>query len=159
MTDLVRLPVAQRIVVVTHIGDESDGDSLAGQNVNAFPAGVLFYVAQSNRFYALRKNLPSAVGEQNGLNVVDGVGSSATAGRFIAVQQFATGVLSAGSAVMTGFDLSAGGHFLVGYVTPGGTQGFLRAAKTADNVVTVTSSSGSDTSTVTVLYLEDPTAV
>jgi hypothetical protein len=159
MPDLALLDIHKRYTVVTRIGDGTDGDSLSGQNVNNFPAGALFYVAESNRLYALRKGIPDAVGEQNGLNVVDGIGSSAAAGRFVAVQQFATGVLSAGSAIMTGFDLSAGGHFLVGYVTPGGTQGFLRAAKTADNVVTVTSSSGSDTSTVTVLYLEDPTAV
>lgn len=159
MSDLALLPPSKRYVVVTHIGDETDGDSLAGQNVNNFPAGALFYVAESNRLYTLRKNLPDAVGSQNGVNVVDGVGSSAEAGRFVAVQQYGVTQLSNGTGVITGLDLSAGGFFLVSYVTASGTQGFIRAAKTADNVVTVTSSSNSDNSQVLVVFLESPTSL
>jgi hypothetical protein len=156
MTALNLLPPAQRLTIVTHIGSAGDGDSLRGQNVNAFPEGALFYVQQSNRFYSLRKNIDSAIGPQNGLNVVDGVGSSPENGRFVAVQQFAEVQLSSGTAVATGFDLSADGRFLVSYTNLSGTPGFIHAAKTAANVVTVSSSSSADNSRVLVVFVEAP---
>lgn len=159
MTDLALLDVKKRLTIVTSIGDAGDGDSLRGQNVNAFPAGALFYVEQSRRLYSLRKNLPTAVGPQNGLNVVDGVGSSDVNGRFVAVQQYGEVQLSSGTGTLTGLDLSSGGLFLVTYETFSGTQGFLRGAKTADNVATITSSSGSDNSRVVVVFVESPASV
>lgn len=153
---LSQLDVSQRLTIVEHIGDPSDGASLAGQNVNAFPAGALFYVRASNRFYNLRKNMDAAVVPVGNFNVVNGVGSSAVNGRFVANDQFSGVTLAGGTATISGFDLTRTGFFVVTYVTPGGTQGFLHAAKTAANIVTVTSSSGSDTSVVSVLYLEAP---
>ena len=156
MTDLSLLAVAKRLTVVEHIGTTADGDSLAGQNVNNYPAGSLFYVRASNRFYQLRKNIDGAVVATGAFNVVDGVGSSAAAGRLVAVQQWATATLSAGGATIAGFDLSSNGFFLVSYVTAGGTQGFLHALKSAPNLATVASSSGADTSTVLVVFVESP---
>ena len=159
MTDLALLSLAKRLTVVERIGDPSNGDSLAGQNVNNFPAGALFYVRASNRFYQLRKNLDALVVANSLNNVVDGVGSSAAAGRFVAVQQSGTATLSTGTASIPGFDLSAGGNFLCSYVTIGGTPGILHAAVGAANSVTVTSSSGSDTSVVLVVFVEFPEEV
>lgn len=156
MSDLALLALSKRLTLVTHIGDASDGDSLRGQNVNLFPDGALFYVAQSNRFYALRKGLASAVVATGLLNVVDGIGSSDANGRFVAVEQRGVGTLTGGTTTIAGWDLSASGFFLVSYNTPGGTQGFLRAAATAANIVTITSSSGSDTSSVNVVFVEAP---
>lgn len=156
MSSLALLAVEKRVTLVERIGNGADGDSLAGQNVQNFPSGSLFWVRASHRMYELRKNLDSAVVATGALNVVDGIGSSAAHGRFVACQQRATATLVAGTIAVAGFDLTNNGTFLVGYVTAGGTQGFLRAAKTAANVVTVTSSSGSDTSNVTVLFLENP---
>jgi|SRR5882724_7338782 len=154
MTELALLPPAKRLTIVENIGTPADGDSLAGQNVNNFPAGALFYVQAAHRLYELRKGLDALVVATSRLNVIDGVGSSDAAGRFVAVQQFGTGALSGGSVALDGFDLTNAGFFLVSYITPAGTQGFLRAAKTAANSVTAVSSSGSDTSTVLVVFVE-----
>lgn len=159
MTDLTSLTVQKRVTIVSHIGSAGAGGSLRGQNVQAFPEGALFYVEQSDRFYVLRKNLPDAVGEQNGLNVVDGVGSSPANGRFVAVQQFGETQLSNGTGVIVGLDLSRDGRFLVSYTTVTGTPGIIHAAKTADNVATVTSSSGSDNSRVLAVFVEAPASV
>lgn len=156
MSDLSLLTVSKRFTVVEHIGTPDDGDSLAGQNVNNFPEGALFYVSQSNRFYSLRKNLDSLVVATGLFNVVDGIGSSAAAGRFVATEQRSAGALTGGTTTSNGFDLSRGGKFLVSLVTPGGTTGFVHAAKTAANVVTITSSSGADTGTYLVVFVEDP---
>lgn len=153
---LPQIPPAKRLTEVESIGGGDQGDSLAGQNVNNYQDGALFWVRASHRMYELRKNLNSAVVQTDDLNVVDGIGSSAAAGRFVATQQWATGVLSVGSIAIPGFDIMHGGRFLVSYVSAGGTQGFLHAAQTAVNIVTVTSSSGSDTSTVVVMFLENP---
>lgn len=160
MSTLSQLAVEKRLTIVEHLGTSSaDGESLAGQNVNNFPAGSLFYVRASHRLYELRKNLDTLVVQTSLFNVIDGVGSSAAAGRFVAVDQWGAVTLAAGSGVLPGFDLSSGGFFLVSYTVAGGTQGFLHAAKTAANTVTVTSSSGSDTSTVLVVFKESPEAV
>ncbi len=159
MSNLSLLPPAMRFTVLDIIGTPGNGDSLAGQNVNEFPAGAVFYVRESNRFYTLRKNLNSAVVATPAENVVDGVGSSAAAGRFVACQQSGVATLSGGTITLSGFDLSRGGKFLCTTVTPGGTPGFLHAAKTADNIATITSSSGSDTSSVLIVFVEDAEAV
>lgn len=159
MTDLALLALGKRLTIVERIGDASNGDSLSGQNVNNFPAGALFYVRASNRFYQLRKGLDPVVVSVGNNNVVNGVGSSAAAGRFVAVQQSGAVTLVAGTNTISGFCLSEGGFFLVSYVTPGGTQGFLHAAITAANIVTVTSSSGTDTSVVVVVFVENPEEV
>lgn len=148
------LDVAHRLLLVDTLADGT-GNSLSGQNVNELPAGALVYVRARNRLYSLRKNLDSLVVAGANANVVDGVGSSAAAGRFVAVLQWGVGILSAGSIAMPGWDLTRGGFFAVNYVSAGGTQGFLHAAKTANGTATVTSSSGSDTSTVLVQYLEN----
>ncbi len=156
MSTLKQLDPSQRVTIVEAIGDPSDGESLAGQNVNTYPAGALFYVRASHRMYELRKDLDVAVVATGALNVIDGIGSSAAAGRFVACEQRSFGTLVGGTIAIDGFDLTSGGEFLVGYVLPGGTQGFLRGGQTGPNEVTVTSSSNSDTSTVVVLFLESP---
>lgn len=157
MSDLVQLPPAKRLTVVTHLGTGADGDSLAGQNVNDFPAGALFWVRQSNRFYQLKKNLNSAVIPDVGIyrNVINGIGSSAAAGRFVAVQQLGEGVLIGGTIAVSGFDLSAPGFFLCSLITVGGTPGFIRAAATSLAQVTLTSTSGSDTGTYGFAFVGD----
>ncbi len=153
---LAQLAVSKRLTIVSKIGTPADGESLAGQNVNDFPAGALFYVEQSNRFYVLRKNLDSAVVASNLENVVDGIGSSAAAGRFVAVQQFAAVTLLGGTATVSGFDLERGGAFLVSLQTPGGTTGFVHAVKTTNTTATVTSSNGADTGSYTIVFVEQP---
>lgn len=156
MTDLSQTAIAKRITLVNTIGSAADGDSLRGQNVSNFPEGALFYNRAAHRLYELRKNLDSLVVADNAnFNVVDGVGSSAAAGRFVALNQWASGVLSGGSLVIAGFDLTNSGRFMVGYVLAGGTQGFLHATKTSAASLTVTSSQGADTSTVVVQFLEN----
>jgi len=154
MQDLCLLPVAKRLLLVNVLSDGS-GDSLGGQNVNDLPAGAMVYVRARNRLYTLRKNLNALIVAGSNGNVVDAVGSSDTAGRFVAVQQWNTGTLSGGTVAITGWDLTRGGLFAVTYVSAGGTQGFLHAAQTALGTVTVTSSSGSDTSIVLVQYFEN----
>ncbi len=156
---LALTPVAQRVTLVQSLLSGSDGDSLAGQNVNHYPDGALFYVAENHNFYQLKKNLNATVVATNARNVVDGIGSSATNGRFVAMQQSAAATLTGGTVAVPGFDFSASDgtfgasswYFLVTQVTPGGTPGILHAAATAVNIVTVTSASGSDTSSVIVV--------
>lgn len=150
------LSVSKRITIVESIGSGADGDSLRGQNVHNFPSGALFYVRASHRMYELRKNIDALVVATGLLNVVDGIGSSSVNGRFVACEQYATATLIAGSVAIDGFCLDQSGSFLISYVTLGGTQGFIRAARTDANTVTVTSSSGSDTSLVVVRFLENP---
>lgn len=160
MSNLKLLDPSQRLTIVDRIGaDGSNGDSLSGQNVNEYPEGALFYVRASNRFYELRKNLDTLIAPNALENVVNGIGSSAVAGRFIAVQQIGTGALSGGTILIPGFDLTNGANIMAFYITPGGTQGFLRAAKTAANSLTVTSSQGADTSTVGVVVFEFPSEI
>ncbi len=155
MTDLALLSVAKRVTIVESVGTPDDGNSLAGQNVNNFPSGALFYVESSHRMYELRKNIDALVAEDGSFfNVVNGVGSSAVAGRFVAQQQFGHGALVAGSLSLDGFDLTNNGFFLVSYITPLGTQGFLHGQKVDANTAAVTSSSGSDTSTVLMVFVE-----
>ncbi len=156
MNDVALTPVSKRITIVSSVGTPSDGDSLAGQNVNNFPEGALFFVESSNRFYALRKNISSsAVVATPANNVVDGVGSSQEAGRFVALNQIRSATLTGGTvAGITGFDVSSiNGFFIITLVTPGGTPGFVHATITAPNTVSLTSSSGSDTSTYSVVYV------
>jgi hypothetical protein len=155
MTDLALTPVSKRITIVSSVGTPADGDSLAGQNVNNFPEGALFFVESSSRFYALRKNVNAAVVATPANNVVDGVGSSAEAGRFVALMQLRSAVLTAGSATgITGFDVSrVNGFFIITLVTPGGTPGFVHATITAPNTVSLTSSNGADTGTYSVVYV------
>lgn len=156
---LAQIPAAQRLTLVSHIGTGDDGDSLAGQNVQAFPDGALFYVTNIRRLYELVKNLPDTVLPIGSPNVVNGLGSSAVNGRFVAVQQAGEGVLVAtgGGSVVTldgWYTPGAQQNILAAvYVTPGGTQGFLHAARANDHSVTVTSSSATDTSTVLVFMV------
>ncbi len=154
MNDLSLLTVSDRLLLVNALADGT-GDSLAGQNVNALPAGALVYVRARNRLYTLRKNLNALIVAGSNGNVVNAVGSSDEAGRFVAVNQWNIGTLAGGTVAITGWDLTRGGYFAVSYVTAGGTQGFLHAAVTALGTVTVTSSSGSDTSVVLVQFIEN----
>lgn len=85
MPELALLPPAKRLTIVENIGTPDEGDSLAGQNVNNFPAGALFYVQASHRLYELRKGLDSLVVATSRNNVVDGIGSSAAANVVTAV--------------------------------------------------------------------------
>ena len=152
---LPQLDPAQRLTLVDHITPgAADGNSLSGVNVDLYPEGALFFVNVNTRLYVLHKNLDSSVvADTVNNNVVDGINSSAAAGRFIALEQYGTGVLSAGVIAISGFDVTRGGRFFASYQTIGGTPGILHAAKTANNTVTVTSSSNADTSTVAVLVM------
>lgn len=160
-----QVAVIDRLNIVDSIGttgDGSDGQSLRGQNVAAFPEGVLMWVRDSNRLYKLKKNIGGTVADDTtgNQNVVASIGSSLAAGLWIAETQQATATLVAnegGSSVsIAGFDLSSGGHFHVSYVTPGGTQGFLHAVITNDHTVTVLSSNAGDTSVVFLTFYEMP---
>lgn len=159
MSNLDLLTVSKRLTIVTHIGDGSDGDSLAGLNVNEFPAGVLVYVAESNRLYRLKKNLDPLVIADNGIyrNVVDGIGSSAAAGRWVAQPQVATITLVNGTANLSGFDLSTPGFFMVSPVTLIGTPGFTTAVAASVAEVTATSASNTDDSVYGLIYVEGAT--
>jgi hypothetical protein len=144
--------VASRLTLVSSLTTEggAEGDTVDTLNVNNMLDGALVYVADIGRFYQLRKNLPVTVVAASP-NVVAGAGSSAELGFFVAVTQSAEAILSGGAAVIQGFSLPSTNVALAAvYVTPGGTQGFLHAARTTDHSVTVTSSSDSDTSTVLV---------
>lgn len=156
---LALLTVEKRLTIVTSIGTGADGDSLAGLNVNEFPAGALVYVLSTDRFYRLKKNLDPAVIADTGIyhNVVDGIGSSAAAGRWVATQQVATITLVNGTANLSGFDLSTAGFFMVSPVELIGTPGFTTADTTTVAEVTVTSASNTDDSVYGLLYIEVPT--
>jgi hypothetical protein len=158
MSDLTLLPPAKRLTIVSSLGSSADGDSLAGQNVNDFPAGALFWVKSQNRFYALKKNLNVLTIPDVGFyrNIVNGVGSSAVAGRFVAVQQMGQVTLAGGTVNVSGLDLSsASGFFLISLITPGGTPGFIHAAPSSIVQATFTSTSGSDTSTYGFTWVGD----
>ena len=157
--------VGKRVTILNTVGvqdDKSDGQSLRGQNVNAFPAAMLFYVRDSNRMYRLKKNMAVAISEDiSGMaNVINGLGSSAVAGRFVALVQMGTGDLVAnesGSFVdIAGFDVNPGGWFHVSYTAFGGTEGALMAEAISETTVRVTSKSTTDTGSVFVTYYQTP---
>lgn len=159
--------VGKRVTILDVIGeqgDSSNGQSLRGQNVQNFPESTLFYVRDSNRLYRLKKNLAIAIAEDvSGFdNVINGIGSSAVNGRFVALVQMAIISLSADEGGSTGttagFDVNPGGYFHCTYDTFAGTTGQLRAEPVGDTQVTVTSSSTSDTSDVFVTYYQSPGA-
>jgi hypothetical protein len=159
---LTQLPAAQRLLIVQNIGDTSQGDSLAGQNVGLYPAGVLAYVVDSNRFYRLKKNLPTAVIADTGLwrNVVAGVGSSSEDGMWVAVEQVAEFTLSgSGTAAVNGFALTVSeGAFLISLVTPGGTTGFVHGVASTAAQATFASTQAADTGTYVAVYIESASA-
>lgn len=159
--------VGKRVTILNTVGvqdDKSDGQSLRGQNVNNFPAASLFYVRDSDRMYRLKKNMAIAITEDiSGMcNVIDGIGSDAEHGRFVALRQMGRGTLDPGEGESTvainGWDVNPDGWFHVSYIDFAGTQGSLKAAATSETQVTVTSSSGSDTSEVFVTYYQTPGA-
>lgn len=156
---LAQIPPQLRLTLVDNIGTPADGGSLAGQNVNAFPDGALFYVANTNRFYRLKKNLPTGViaDSSSNHNVVGGVGSSLAAGFFVACQQQGVFTMTAGSATVSGLDLSTAGSFLVSYVTISGTAGTVHGAITNVGLATFTSNQGSDASTMVFVFVETGT--
>lgn len=150
-------PPADRLILVENIGSLGDGDSLAGQNVNALPAGCLAYVAASNRFYRLKKHLNSAVVADAGIwrNVVDAVGSSPVNGRWVAVQQVATFTLAGGTVTVSGFDMTTPGNFLISLVLASGTTGFVHGAAISGVAATFTSSQGADTGQYIATFVQD----
>lgn len=153
---LTLTPPGQRLILVQSVGTTADGDSLAGQNVQALPAGVLAYVADTNRFYRLKKNLDPLVLPDSGIwkNVVAAVGSSSENGLWVAVQQTASVTLVGGTATVIGFDLSHAGDFLVGLVTPIGTTGFVSGAEASVASATFTSTQGADDGVYLAVYVE-----
>ncbi len=162
-----QIAVGDRFTILDSIGapgNGSDGQSLRGQNVQMFPEGAIFYVCDSNRFYKLKKNQSIAIAEDTtGMdNVINGIGSSAVNGRFVATVQMAVITLTPGgesgtsSGTAPGWDVNPGGWFHVSYVTFGGTTGALRAFVASETTVTAESNSGSDSSDVFVTYYETP---
>jgi len=154
----VQIAVGKRLTIVDSVGQNgADGQSLRGQNVNDYPDGALFYVRNSNRFYKLKKNQAIAIAEDtsNMDNVINGIGSNATDGRFVAVVQMAVITLTNGVGSQNGFDVNPGGWFHISYVTFGASPGFLRAEVTSDTTVTAHSTDGeSSGGTVFVTYYE-----
>lgn len=154
--------VGKRWTILNSIGnDGSDGQSLRGQNVNDFPANALFYVRDSGRLYRLKKDMAIAiVQDASGMaNVINGLGSSAAAGRFVAIRQMGIGTLVAGegsaSVVIAGFDVNPDGWFHVTHTSFGGTTGFLRAFASSETEVTV-DSTAADSGGVFVTYYQSP---
>lgn len=159
--------VGKRVTILDSVGttgDHSNGQSLRGQNVQNFPSSSLFYVRDSNRMYRLKKNMAVAIVEDGtGMcNVVNGIGSSAENGRFVALEQMGFGSLtggeSGGTVTIAGWDVNPDGYFHVTHVTLEGTPGFLMAGVASETTVTVTSSSDTDTSDVFVTYYQTPEA-
>jgi hypothetical protein len=152
---LPQTTVQQRVTLVDATGSTGDGDSLAGQNVNHFPEGALFYVRATNRFYTLVKNLPVDVVSVGDGNIVDGIGSSAVNGRFVACQQVFEAALTAGAVTISGAYLPSAQNnlFLISLVNTGGTQGFVRGIRANDHQITLSSSQGADTGTYVVVVV------
>lgn len=155
---LTQTTPGQRLTLVQSIGTTADGDSLAGLNVQALPAGALAYVADTNRFYRLKKNLDPLVLADTGIwqNVVAGVGSSSVNGMWVAVQQTASVTLVGGTtpAPIVGFDLSHAGDFMVGLVSPIGTTGFVHGVAATAASATFTSTQGADDGVYLATYVE-----
>ncbi len=160
--------VGDRLTIVDKVGapgNGSDGQSLRGLNVNKFPDAALVFVRNSNRMYRLKKNQAvSIVEDTSGMdNVVNGIGSNNVTGRWVAVVQMGTGVLSPGTegspavVVIPGFDVNPGGFFHVNYTeAPSGAAGGLWATVSTETSVQVFSSETSDTTQVFVTYYETP---
>lgn len=156
---LATLTVADRLTLVDEIGTPSEGGTLAGLNVASLPAGALVYVEASNRFYVLRKDLPTAVIPDVSpyRNVVAAIGSSAQNGYFVACSQQAEVTLVGGQATALGFDLSRDGNWLVGMRAPGGSIGdYVLVTPSTDAAVSVQSEDSDDASTYFILYTETP---
>lgn len=157
--------VGLRLTMVDKVGapgDDSDGQTLRGLNVNAFPDGVLVYVRDSNRIYKLKKNMAIAIVEDtSGMdNVINSIGSSSTNGRWVALVQMGLVTLVGGeggsTGVVAGWDVNPDGWFHVSNVSFGGAPGFLRASASSETEVTVDSTSTTDTSIVFITYYETP---
>ncbi len=162
---LPQIATQKRLTILDSIGasgSHGNGASLRGQNVQNFPEGVVVLVRDSARYYMLKKHLPSDVVEDatGNDNVIDGIGSSAVNGRWVALRQQAVVTLVAGESSsevsVIGFDLSSGGNFHVSYVTFSGTTGQIRAEITNDFTVTVFSSNADDSSDVFVTFYQEP---
>lgn len=168
MANPVQMGVGKRITIVDKvgaIGNGSNGQSLRGLDVNAYPDAALFYVRDSARMYRLKKNQSIAIVEDTtGMdNVVNGLGSNHITGRFVALVQMGVGTLAGGESestvIIPGFDLNPGGWFHVSYSNGGsftGTPGFLSADVNSETEVAVVSSSTSDGNQVFVTYYQTP---
>lgn len=158
-TMLAILTVAERFTIVDAIGTPGEGGTLAGLNVHSLPAGVMVFVAGINRLYQLRKDLPIAVipDVTDFANVVAAVGSSHTAGYFVACTQMGTVTLSGGEGTVSGFDLSRSGKCLSSLVTAGGTLGkYVLYTPQDDATLAVQSESSDDAGTYFFTYIETP---
>ncbi len=163
MQAFAQIAVGKRVTILDTIGeagDDSNGQSLRGQNVQNFPDAALFYVRNSNRMYKLKKNMSVAVAEDTtGMdNVINGIGSSSASGRFVALVQMNVITLGeGGTGTIAGWDVNPDGWFHCTYVTFGTGPGFLRAFAASETTVTVASSDGESTGgTVFVTYYETP---
>jgi hypothetical protein len=158
--------VGLRLTIVESIGtlgDDSNGQSLRGLNVNAFPDSALVWVRNSNRMYKLKKNMAIASAQDiTGFdNVINSIGSSPVNGRWVAVLQMGLASLEAdeGGSTTTigGFETGGiNGYFHCTYKTIRGTPGFLTAEVTSETEISVFSTSTTDTSDVFVTFYETP---
>lgn len=151
------------VEVIGEIGNDSNGQSLRGLNVNAFPDAALVWVRNSNRMYKLKKNMAIASAQDvTGMyNVVNSVGSSAVNGRWVAVLQMGLASLEANELGSTttigGFETGGiAGFFHCTYQTKRGTLGILTAEVTSETEISVFSTSTTDTSDVFVTFYETP---
>ncbi len=164
MQAFAQIAVGKRVTIldtIGAIGDDSNGQSLRGQNVQNFPDAAIFYVRNSNRMYKLKKNMSVAIAQDTtGMdNVVNGIGSSAVNGRFVALVQMNVITLGeGGTGSIAGWDVNPDGWFHCTYTGTFGTSpGFLRAEAASETTVTVHSSDGESTGgTVFVTYYETP---
>jgi hypothetical protein len=161
----VQIALGQRLTIVEKVGTpgiDSDGQSLQGLNVHAYPDGVLVWVRESDRFYQLRKNLDPAIVRDDGTfrNVVDSIGSSAVNGRWVAVIKMGTVVLEGEEGGSTGeidgFALVPDGFFHATHQTLSGTPGVISAQSIDQVTVRVTSTENGDLSTVFVSFYPFP---
>jgi len=154
-TTTVAVPATVELQVAAPVRVQAFG------TVNDFPANALFYVRDSGRLYRLKKNMAIAiVQDTSGMaNVINGLGSSAAAGRFVAIRQMGIGTLVAGegsaTVVIAGWDVNPDGWFHVTHTSFGGTPGFLRAFASNETEVTV-DSSDADSGGVFVTYYQTP---
>jgi hypothetical protein len=139
-------------LVQTVVPTVGAGPSLQEIDSATLPDGALAFVVGGNRWYRLKKTSAVAADTTSTLhNVVP----AANGGNWVASIQMAQVVLVGGAATLNNeFDLTGGGYFIVSGLSTLGTPGFRVANKASSTSVSVTSSSGSDTSSVLVQYLE-----
>lgn len=148
-------PADLRVTLVQTVAPVAGaGPSLQEIDSSVMPDGALAFVVGGNRWYRLKKTSTATL---DTTSTFSNVVAASNGGRWVAQIQLSQVVLVAGSATLVNqFDTSGGGYFTVSGLSNGasGTPGNRFAVKTNATTVTVTSSSGSDTSSVLVQYLE-----